>query len=231
MGLFTFFVEWSEKNLHRSTRQVMELIASLLSNNPDVEAARNLKRDMLDRGICILIGRAAQPLVKPAFKALEYMVSKKTISVPDVLDSYRRQSLDDELLIDDQTLLAFVRMVISWMSDIMPDTAPSAGRFLTSIALKVNPKSNHAQNEPIWSAWIENGLSLDPSCLENVKNYILSPIFKNDKAGALLYLHKLSIDVSVHERNGQEVDAYSSLFLAALDIGKQCGIIIDAGEL
>lgn len=230
-GLFTFFVEWSEKNLHRSTRQIVDLVASLLSSHPDQDVALSMKLELLDRGMFILIGNAAQPLVKPAFKALEHLVSKKTFSVAEVIDSYKRQRPELKPMNDDQVLAALVETIFSWMLDIMPDTAPSAGRFLARIALGLRSDTSAASDDVVWSRWITTGLTSNPSCLENIKNYFLTTIFKLDKAGALRYLQSLFDSASISSERGGEFDTQAFLFLAALDVGKQCGLIVDAGEI
>ncbi|KAL2064257.1 hypothetical protein VTL71DRAFT_4751 [Oculimacula yallundae] len=100
LDLFHFYIEWNEKNQARSMRQVIELISTMIAKNPSFETTSAIKKVIIQRDISIVTHQAAQPLVKPAFKSLESLMGKKTISAQDLIDAYqkkpKREKTDDE---------------------------------------------------------------------------------------------------------------------------------------
>jgi hypothetical protein len=237
--LLDFYVEWNEKNQHRSMRQVLELLASLISLNPDETAANDFKVEALDRLISIITHQSAQPLVKPAFKTLECFLSKRIFNLSELLGRYVHVSGNRNLISSSPGESAnavpwdrFVSDVFEWMS--LPDTASAAGKLLVSLfgALKTSSIENlEKQNNYslYWQRWIQLGLGRYPESLENVKNYLFPPLFKLDRSGSMEFLRNLSENDTIDAIGNQEIDSQASLLLSAMDVGKKLGLVDDAG--
>lgn len=234
LGLFNFFIEWSEKNQNRSMRQVLELTSSLIASQPDREASNSIKRAVLKRTLTTINHRAAQPLVKPAFKSLECFLSKLSISAKDLMYAYAVEeglssiSTDGEILKYSPYWDTFISGVFDWM--VMPDISPASGKFLVTLFGQLrnafrDSKSLDVDYTVLWQRWVRDGLKKNPAALENVKNHLLSPLFKLDRDGSLAFLNELNEQKPLSYLRGHELNSHSLLRLAAMEIGKKAGLV------
>ncbi|KFY35851.1 hypothetical protein V494_05528 [Pseudogymnoascus sp. VKM F-4513 (FW-928)] len=210
-------------------RQVLELLSSLISRNPDKAVSNGFKTQSLERLLSIISHESAQPLVKPAFKVLECFVIKGTYNSSDLFEAYGRISGDAEPTRESQWD-KLVSEVFEWMSS--PETCSAAAKFLVSLfgELKTSPieGSEDAGNySKYWQRWIQQGLAKHPESLENVKNYLFPPLFKLDKAGSLQFLRNISANNAIDTVKNREVDSGATLFLSALEVGKKYGLVDD----
>jgi hypothetical protein len=233
LSLFSFYIEWNEKNQHRSMRQVVELLSSLMDKNPDQRTKSAAKASILERSLSIFSHQAAQPLVKPAFKALECLLSKRTISTQELINAYKQQhgwetsstKLSDNTEAD-TAWDSFLAEVFEWMT--LADISPAAGKFLVTVFRELRSiceGGSSASHTASWQRWIREGLRKQPEALENVKNYLFPPLFKLDRPGSLLFLEDLNTQSSVWDIKNQEFDAQSLLQLAAIETGKKSGLV------
>jgi hypothetical protein len=214
-------------------RQVLELVSSLIAKNPDATAATAVKTSILGRNMAIITHQAAQPLVKPAFKSLEYLLSKGTISTAELIDAYENTSLESISIGTEKDAREiswdnFFSGVFGWM--ILPDVSPAAGKFLVTVFRELRSHSVNSPNQPdhdiaSWQRWIRKGLSKTPDALENFKNYLFQPLFKLDRPGSLAFLEDLNRQSLAWDTKGQEMDAHSLLRLAAIETGKKAGLV------
>jgi hypothetical protein len=233
LDLFNFYIEWNEKNQNRSMRQVLELVSSLIAKNPDATAATAVKTSILCRNMAIIAHQAAHPLVKPAFKSLECLLSKGTISTAELIDAYEKTSLESISLGTEKDAREtswdnFFSGVFVWM--ILPDVSPAAGKFLVTVFRELRSHSVNSPNQPdhdiaSWQRWIRKSLSKSPDALENFKNYLFPPLFKLDRPGSLAFLEDLNKQSLVWDMKGQEMDVHSLLRLAAIEMGKKAGLV------
>ena len=238
VALFNFYIEWNEKNQNRSMRQVLEVVSSLISGNPNQSVSIAVKEAVLTRTISIITRQSAQPLVKPAFKALEYLLSKKTLSTEDLIVAYQdtisRNTYDSpsiEVTVEESWDCLFSE-VFDWM--VLPDVSPAAGKFLVTVFRKLRYAfglSHDAMNHDTasWQRWIRRGLSKGSEGLENVKNYLFPPLFKLDRPGSIAFLEDLNKQSFLWDSQSQEMDAHSLLYLAAMETGKKAGLVEDPG--
>jgi hypothetical protein len=216
-------------------RQVLELLASLISLNPDRDISDTVTDLILQRLLSIITHQSAQPLVKPAFKSLECFLGKGTISTTALIDSYRdrvfsNQSGSDRRSDRYSSWNSFISEVFEWLT--LPDVSPAAGKFLVTLFIKLRNKSTASQlhttdHTVLWQQWIRSGLRKNPETLENVKNYIFPPLFKLDRAGSLLFLGDLNSQGPISGLQIQDSNAQSLLQLAAIEVGKKSGLVED----
>jgi len=235
LGLFNFYIEWNEKNQNRSMRQVLELVASLINQNPDKEISKSVKDSILERNLAIIGHRGAQPFVKFAFKSLECLLAKGTISAQELIDAYSveggRSQTPRENSSNTVGLLwdSLVEESFDWMG--LPDVSPAAGKFLVTVfrQLKKIEGSSAIGDDHVasWQRWIRSGLTKDPEALENVKTYLFPPLFKLDRPASLQFLEQLNCQSPNSSDQGQEMDAQALLRLAAMEVGKKSGLVED----
>jgi hypothetical protein len=241
LHLFSFYVEWNEKNQHRSMRQVLDLLVKLISQNPKKSIGKEIKHEMLHRLVSNITHESAQAFVKPAFKVLECFLSKSTISVTELLathadSTFFKSSSGSHAQGTTHTTPrdSFVSAIFDWMS--LPDTAPGAGKLLVTFFLVL--RKHHlesALDDPdihttLWQRWILFGLAKHPECLENVKNYLFPPLFKIDRDGSLDFLRCLAQEADFQHLENQNLDAQTFLFLSAIEAGKKSGLVDESSK-
>ncbi|KAA8564146.1 hypothetical protein EYC84_012123 [Monilinia fructicola] len=240
LDLFNFYLEWNEKNQHRSMRQVLDLLTSLLNTHPNPASASSLVIIIVQRLLSVISHQASQPLVKPAFKILEHLVGKGIISI-DNLAEFKNESTElytttsiSKGVLPNSTIDGIVSETFHWMN--LQDVSPSAGKFLVSLFKVSKNLSTEVENDEgkvhtrLWQRWISEGLEKNPDALENIKNYLLPPLFKLDRIGSLSFLQDLNqkgpLDVQ-----GQNMESESLVHLSAIEVGKKAGLVEDSNTI
>ena len=214
-------------------RQVLELLSSLIARNPDKEVSAAIKSSILSRTLPVITHPSIQPAVKPCFKVLECFLGKGSISPHEVHVAYS-ESLSytitggpDKAHIPSDSLWSnLVSSVFYWLGPA--DVSPAAGKFLVTLfkALKAESSQGTAGgHSTLWQHWIRQGIAQNPDALENVKNYLFTPLFKLDRNGSVAFLRDLNQKRSMSNLQSQDIDAHAMLQLAAIDAGKKSGLI------
>ncbi|KAJ8058763.1 hypothetical protein OCU04_011752 [Sclerotinia nivalis] len=229
LDLFNFYLEWNEKNQHRSMRQVLDLLTSLLNSHPDKSVSKSLVTIIVEKLLSVISHQASQPLVKPAFKILEHLIGKGTVIINDLAASQKEST--QKGAIPSSTLDGIVSETFQWMN--LQDVSPSAGKFLVSLfkaskelATEVKTEESKAHSR-LWQRWISEGLSQNPDALENIKNYLLPPLFKLDRVGSLAFLQDLNQKGPL-DMQGQNMESESLAHLSAIEVGKKAGLVEDS---
>ncbi|TVY81647.1 tRNA (cytidine(32)-2'-O)-methyltransferase non-catalytic subunit TRM732 [Lachnellula suecica] len=238
LKVFNFYIEWNEKNQHRSMRQVVELLCSLIARNPSELTSETVKQTILEKSLSILSHQTAQSLVKPAFKALECLLHKNAISPQELLAAYKARDSQNQasssLAATEQSSESlwdsFILGLFDWMS--LSDISPAAGKFIVTLFKALKPAAGSSEGHQSdysiqWQRWIRNGLAKDSHAFENVKNYLFPPLFKIDRPGSLTFLESLNQQRAISDLQTQDVDAHALLQLAAMDVGKKAGLVVE----
>jgi hypothetical protein len=242
LDLFTFYVEWNEKNQHRSMRQVLDLMAMLISRNPDDAIAKAVKTEILQRLVSIINQDSAHSFAKPAFKVLECFLSKGTVSLMELIAAHKEShyvSTSISLLPEQARGAAradsSVSAVFEWMS--FPETSPGAGKLLVtlfSLLRKETPVIFFQGTQSftaLWQRWIYNGLAKNPDSLENIKNYLFPPLFKMDRTGSIEFLKDLAQGHNFQNIESQDRDANVFLLLSVMEVGKKFGLVDESSKI
>jgi hypothetical protein len=234
LDLFNFYIEWNEKNQHRSMRQVLELLASLFSLQPVEEISLSVKESLLRRLVSIITHQDAQSLVKPAFKSLEYFLGKRIISTDSLISCFQDLRVFSDVSTNDRVAEPVIFRdlligdVFEWLA--LPDTSAAAGKLLVTLFIALGSLSRESPNQApgqtvLWQQWIRDGLNKYPETLENVKNYLFVPLFKLDRFGSLSFLGNLNNQESISDLKSDDLEAHYLLLLAATDVGKKSGLV------
>jgi hypothetical protein len=233
LRLFEFYIEWSEKNQNRSMRQVLELLSSLIARNPDTGVSGAIKSLILLRTLSVITHDSNQPAVKPSFKVLECFLGKSSVSPNEMYINYnthivqkQKDGFSSAKIISATPWDSLVSSVFYWLGPA--DVSPAAGKFLVTLfkALRGEPGQGTSENHSSrWQKWIREGIARNPESLENVKNYLFTPLFKLDRSGSLAFLQDLNQQSSMSKMDSQDIDAHALLQLAAMDAGKKSGLI------
>ena len=218
-------------------RQVLELVASLIARHPREEIVESIKESLLLRLISIITHQAAQPLVKPAFKALDLILSKRAFSLEEVIKSYEkniseRYSTHSSNLDVLSSWDHFISDIFDWMA--LADISPAAGKCLVTLfgQMRSNTNTSIPDSTFLWQRWIRNGLDKDPAILENVKNYLLPSLFRFDRPGSILFLEDLNRQKTTSDlKNTRDQISHSLLQLVAMEAGKKAGLVEEPSML
>jgi hypothetical protein len=218
-------------------RQVLELLATLITVNPDTSVVKSLKTEMLQRLLSIISHKSAQPLVKPAFKTLECLLGKRAFLAAEIIENYgvieagkyAAESVSQTQMAGGSLQNSFVSDIFEWMS--LPDTSPAAGKLLVTYFQSMRKSTSEVVSDTyevhtlLWQRWIRRGLAKHPESLENVKNYLFPPLFKLDKTGSLEFLKELAHGVNIDTLRRQESNGQALLLLSAMEVGKKLGLV------
>ncbi|KAI3394073.1 hypothetical protein diail_3249 [Diaporthe ilicicola] len=228
--LFNFFIEWNEKDQHRSMRLVLDLLSFLIIQNPVPQIKEDVKSDLLHTMAAIIARKTTRPLVKSCITALNHLLTKSVLTLEDVAQMY--QAMRPDLAGQSAIVLwkEWVTGIFRWME--LHYVCPVAGKLLGIVfsGLYISRDGD----KPTLDAttirkWLETALATSPDLLESIKNYFLAPLFKSDRAlsiALLKELHHVRPHADAHTR-GDELDTAALLHLAALELGRKASIVDD----
>lgn len=232
--MFDFFIEWNEKDQHRSMRLVLDLLSFLITRNPSPQLGEEVKTDFLHTITAIISRKSTRPLVKSCITALSHLLAKSVLTLEDVARMHQSMRPD---LSDQPAIVLWQEWVVEifrWME--LHYICPVAGKLLCIVFSGLHGSSPsggcHGERTPELDAttirrWLETALAANPELLETIKNYFLAPLFKSDRAlsvALLKELHQAQPKEDTHARS-DEVDTAALLHLAALDLGKKVSIV------
>ena len=237
--VFNFFIEWNEKDQHRSMRLVLDLLTLLITQNPLPEVRDNVKTDLLHTMASIIGRKSTRPLVKSCITALSHLLTKSVFTLEDVAQMY--QSVRPDLAEQPAIILwqEWVAEIFRWME--LSYVCPAAGKFLCILfsgLYNSDPSRGcHGERTPALDPttirrWLETALAANPELLEIIKNYFLAPLFKSDRAlsiALLKELHHVQPEDDTHAHT-DELDTAALLHLAALELGKKAAIVEEPRE-
>lgn len=241
LRLFHFYIEWNEKDQHRSLKLVLDLVALLVVQNPDAATRMALRNEILQTLVAIVGRKSTRPLVKSSIGSLHYLLGKGVYEYEEVARAYSREVSGGEDTPMEPSLDIWRRLVadmFAWMT--LHYVCPVAGKFLVAVfaylqTATVSPEEKSGPLFPqftveLWLQWLRDGLAVHPTILEDVKLYFFIPFFKTDRARSLQLLeilNKNEVSSTAEKDNNDTVGAV--LQLAALEVGKKAGLVDDPG--
>lgn len=211
-------------------RLALDLVLTLMLQNPDQEAQESLKTGFLSTLVSIIARKSIRPVVKSCMSATTQFLTKGVLILGDVARQYG--SLRPDLAGQSMTVLwqNWVAEIFKWME--LHYICPVAGKFLVVIFSMLSAESSSADtdtaakfNVRVLRKWLEDALSADSSILESVKNYVFAPMFKSDRKLSLALLEELNESGPDSNMSSLVADATALLHLAALEVGKKSSIV------
>lgn len=210
-------------------RLALDLVSTLMLQNPDQQVRESLKTGFLSTLVSIIARKSMRPVVKSCMSAMTQFITKGVLTLEDVSRQY--STLRPDLAGMSITVLwqNWVAEIFKWME--LHYICPVAGKLLVVIFNTLSAESSLADthtaefNVRILRKWLENALSADPSILESVKNYVFAPMFKSDRKLSLALLEELNESGSDSNVSILDGDVTALLHLAALEVGKKSSIV------
>ncbi|KAL1839076.1 hypothetical protein VTJ49DRAFT_1877 [Mycothermus thermophilus] len=227
--LFHFYLEWYEHDPHRALRQVLDILVVIAASNPSPETGKAVKEHILETLIAIVARKSVQQLTKSGLQCLDYLLNKRVVDLADIAPKYT--GLEPSLAGQPELSLwkSFTSHLFSWMQ--FAHVSPLAGKCLVHVFRGLMTASDTVGfNLDVWWQWLQDALARDPELLEDLKHYVLGPIFKVDKNTALKLLHRSNQNQPL-STIGQELNDYDLLLqLATLELGKKYGMVGEPGN-
>jgi hypothetical protein len=230
LDLFEYYLEWNESDSHRSMKQVQDLLLQLILKNPSAESAERVASTILDTLVSTIAGNSTKPLVKSAIRMLAFLVNRSILALEDISTNYQKTR---QLSVPAEGLSVWRELfkdLFNWMK--LQNVSFTAGKLIMELQLALHQRpvdDDIHLSLPVWHRWLLDALSSDSGLIDPIKFYIFVPLFKADRPGALEYLQQMSELKSVIGSDPAQFGPPGALQLAALEVGKKCGIVQEPG--
>ncbi|KAL8329312.1 hypothetical protein RB597_004850 [Gaeumannomyces tritici] len=233
MTLFNFYIEWNEKDQHRSMKLVLDLLLVLIGQNPDPKTAAAVRSQILVSLVSIITRQSTRPLVKSCINSLNHLFGRSVYDLDDIARTYREVEPAVAALPELDLWRRFCGDLVSWM--YLHYVCSVAGKFIVTLFKALLARSSIDNSNlqgftvQTWLSWLHKELRVNPGILENMKLYIFGPLFK-DRPLSLELLDILNRPTESGEGSQDELDSIAVLRLAALEVGKKSGLVDDPGS-
>jgi hypothetical protein len=227
--LFHFYLEWYEHDPHRALRLVLDVLVMSSTSNPCPETGKLVKAHILETLVQIVTRKSSRQLTKSGLQCLDHFLNKRVVGLTDVFLKYKEL---EPSVADGPNLSvwrSFVFHLFSWME--LTYVCPLAGKCLVHI-FRGQDKGAVDKSSPdlagftleLWRQWLQDALTQNPDILEDIKNYVLAPIFKTDRDASLRLLDVFNRSQPL-TTNDELTDQSILLQLATLELGKKYGLV------
>jgi hypothetical protein len=236
LGLFEFYLEWNEHDQNRCMRLVLDVLVTCVSRNPDSEVGIAIKIPILDNLIATASRQSTRARVKSSLLSLVHFLSKRAVSLDDMVQAYRRvitRSTED--LSDLELWRSLIADIFSWMN--LRYVCPTAGKLLLFLFQGLRALATSGSRPDLasfdaitWLAWVQDGLATNPDIMESIKNYVFVPLFEAEKPSALQLLEAINHQNPIDTLSG-DVDHQALLQITGLEVGRKYGLVDEPGKL
>ncbi|KAL2181602.1 putative death-receptor fusion protein-domain-containing protein [Thermothelomyces heterothallicus CBS 202.75] len=229
-GLFHFYLEWYEHDPHRALRLVLDVLVVSSASNPCPETGRAVKGHILKTLISIITRKSTQQLTKSGLQCLDHFMNKRVLKLADIAAEYKKVEPVVASLPSLSLWKSFAFHLFSWME--LTYACPLAGKCLVHLFRGLITTSlDGGAAEPmgftldVWRQWLQDALARNPEILEDIKNYVLAPMFKTERDASLRLLEVFNRSQPLTTLRGDLTDQGLLLQLAALELGKKNGMV------
>ncbi|GAB1320463.1 hypothetical protein MFIFM68171_10673 [Madurella fahalii] len=221
--LFQFYLEWYEHDPHRALRLVLDVLVMSSTSNPCPESGRSVKGSILETLVSIVSRQSSRQLTKSGLQCLDHFLNKRVIDLTDISLKYRDVQPSVADLPSLSLWRSFAFHLFSWME--LTYVCPLAGKCLVHIFLGLRKSDSAGFTFEHWREWLQEALVMNPEILEDIKNYVLAPIFKKDRNASLGLLEIFNRSQPLTAIDHELTDQGLLLQLATLELGKKFGLV------
>jgi hypothetical protein len=247
--LFQVYLQRSDNAKAKSVRQVLLVLTSVLSKNHSSDSLR-LQRRATSIFIDIICLRHDRLKVKPALQGLAHFLLRNIVSLSQLNGIYRSSLADQGSISCTEFDLSqsFFGSILAWI--VHHDTSLSASHLLKNylIQLRQSPYYEILESDgsslPIWIQPVVTSLHSWPDRMQEFKAHVFPHCFLpkiDEYLQFLSYLHfsrhiairgQLPDRLLVHEHRQNGLDDFEEfeVLLAALQTGKDIGVLRDMGK-
>lgn len=247
--LFNIYLQRSDNAKGKSMRQVLLTLTNVLLMNQTPRSLQ-LREQAVSIFVEVICQRRDRIQVKPALQGLAYFLQRDVTSIANLVDLYRRNNSDPSFRLTSATKLIqdIFLSFLSWV--VHHDTSLSAGHLIKSFlgSLRRSPLKEEGTGtdnivSPLWIEPVVQTLYMWQDRIQDFKTHVFPHCFvpKAEYIRFLSYLHfgqhiytkELLPDgfyVYDDRNNGLGTFEEFKILLAAIQTGKEMGIVRDVGE-
>lgn len=228
--LFHFYLEWYEHDPHRALRLVLDVLVASATSNPCPDTGRAVRDHILETLVSIVTRKSAQQLTKSGLQCLDHFITKRAVDLESIALKYKEV---DQSVADLPGLAlwrSFAFHLFSWME--LTYVCPLAGKCLVHIFRGLNAVAlDETAAKPVdfslevWRQWLQDASTENPEILEDIKNYVLAPVFKTDRDASVRLLEMFNRSQPLTAIDHGLADQALLLQLATLELGKKHGMV------
>ncbi|KAF2477596.1 HEAT repeat protein-like protein [Lindgomyces ingoldianus] len=243
--LFEIFLQRSENAKAKSMRQVLLVLTNVLLKNQGTQSHQQRDR-AVSTFLTIICHHQDRMQVKPALQGLAHFLSKGIISISGVVELYQTQQGGHNPLTSPQYIQLLFGEFLRWTTH--HDTAPAAGHLIKNALIQIRASFKvedmaraNVVTFPLWIEPVITAIRRWPERIQEFKTNVFPHCFlpnMDEYLSFLSYLHlehHISIkgqppnQLRVHGdiRNNLEGFEEFSMLLAAIETGKELGIVKD----
>lgn len=191
--IFEVYIERSEDAKSKPMRQVLVTLVKVLSKNPDINTVHSIRDAAIEKLLAYILGQECLSRVKPAMQALEHLISKQTIDIPELLSR-----VNQVRHAENAPTCAFC---------VAASTSHSGEcQGLRGAPLPVNVSRNVNPNPPRLSPWTSAIQDFMWSVLDSIRvNTDLAPAAGRLLSSFLTFLHRTTLE---ENQNSKKLDVW-----------------------
>lgn len=235
LDLYKFYVEGYENDPSRSMRLVLDVLALCISRNPNADTGREIKQSILRTLVTTIVRKLNMPWAKPSLQSLNVFLTKKLVGIDDLAQAFREVEPSAGSAGEVDSWRALIARLFSWMA--FSNLCPITGKVIiqlysemAKVAKTVQPGTTCDVFSVVhFKGWLLDASVEHPDILEDIRHYVLTPLFKSDKTSALELLCLFNSRLESLASAGPGLDTALLLQLAVLQTGKKTGLVSDPG--
>jgi len=186
--------------------------------------------------VAIVAKKSARMLTKSGLQCLDQFLNKKVVGLKEVYEKFRAVDPAVEGLSSLEVWRAWAFHLFSWME--LTYVCPLAGKCLVHVFKELYKASKDADAPAelkgftleVWQEWLRDAMVQRPEVLEDIKVYVLTPIFKSGHEESLKLLEVFNTNSTLSSIDQEVSDQGLLLQLAALEVGKKHGLVEEPSD-
>ncbi|KAE9992852.1 hypothetical protein EG327_007479 [Venturia inaequalis] len=234
LDVLAVVLDRSDSAKGKSMRQLLIAMVKLLPLLDPLDA-KVIRNETLQLVFKILLSQQSDHVkVKPAFQIVSIFLAKQAVKLEDFVSElriFRGIDLDNDSArrSDREILQSFAEALMNWMR--FTDSAPAAGQTVCALTKMMASEQKHLAMKPDESSeafWIHpliTSFSAFPDAIANFRHHLLPELLALDSSACGKLLQALCL---AEWLKGEGVPRTQLLYTSLL-VGKEMGIVLDAG--
>lgn len=234
LDVLTVILDRSDSAKGKSMRQLLIAMVKLLPLM-DEPGAKVIMSESVQLVFKILLSQQSEHVkVKPAFQIVTIFLNKQAVGLEDFVSQLRifmgfDRNEDLATPSDREILQNFTEVLMNWMR--FTDSAPAAGQTVCALTKMIAseqkdlPQKSDESSEAFWIQPLITSFSAFPDASANFRHHLLPDLLALDRSACKGLLQALCI---AEWLKGEGVPRTQLLYTSLL-VGKEMGIVVDAG--
>jgi hypothetical protein len=226
--LYEYYMNWNEHDQHRGMASVLDVVKNTTLGIADSDLQAEILVTLMTDAMRTVLRRSNRSSIKSALTFVAYFLDARVIFLCEVLATYSlvsRQPPDHTV-----SWSEFASHLFVWMGQ--DNITRSAAKLLVAgFSCSKSPDDSSRLSVDDWYDLLQQGLAFDIDLLEAIKLHVLMPLYDMNKPAAYEFITLLSKRINLETLNHASPDLDTTMWLAALEIGRKKGMVSEPGEV